>query len=212
MCACRSQRCLAPGYLAAPFGSAAICFTHVVGLASLKEWDAQVLDEVRGPRATRLSPPPNGLRRGRTEGRGPASRTVAPPAAQSLALYRSIAGELLMALGGYLMEAVDGLVLVAFPRPAQAMRWALALVDACLNADWPSELLEHELGEEVAIQRVRQQGLGSGVLGGATGPLAQLQDGSITNPSAMAAVMHHAHQVEGSRLARTLLFRGLRLK
>lgn len=37
---------------------------------------------------------------------------------------------------------------VAFPHAAQAIRWALATVRACLEADWPLALLEHELGGE----------------------------------------------------------------
>lgn len=35
---------------------------------------------------------------------------------------------------------------VAMCRPTPALRWALATVRACMQADWPSELLGHELG------------------------------------------------------------------
>lgn len=36
----------------------------------------------------------------------------------------------------YLIEAAEGLCLVGFPRPASAIRWALSVVSACLDADW----------------------------------------------------------------------------
>jgi hypothetical protein len=41
---------------------------------------------------------------------------------QSLALYRAMATNALTAMGGYLVEATGGTLLVAFPTSAQAMR------------------------------------------------------------------------------------------
>jgi class 3 adenylate cyclase len=41
----------------------------------------------------------------------------------------------------------DGLCLVAFQRPEQAIAWALACQAALMAANWPEELLEHELCE-----------------------------------------------------------------
>jgi hypothetical protein len=42
----RSLFCLTPGWLSAPFGSAAVCFMQVVGISSLQEWDADVTGQV----------------------------------------------------------------------------------------------------------------------------------------------------------------------
>ncbi|KAJ9528482.1 hypothetical protein QJQ45_020540 [Haematococcus lacustris] len=52
---------------------------------------------------------------------------------------------------GYLVEVTEGLLLVAALRPSCAIRWALSLMRSCLAADWPEELLAHELGEQVAM-------------------------------------------------------------
>lgn len=38
-------------------------------------------------------------------------------------------------------------VLAAFTRPQAAIRWALGVVAACLDAPWPPQLLSHEMGE-----------------------------------------------------------------
>lgn len=66
----------------------------------------------------------------------------------SIAIMQRTALALLRMTGGYLLDASDALgLLVAFRSPGAAVRWGLAVVDALLQADWPEELLEHEMGE-----------------------------------------------------------------
>jgi hypothetical protein len=48
-----------------------------------------------------------------------------------------------------LPEVVDGLALAVFPRPEDAIKWALAVQSALLAAPWPPELLENALCEPV---------------------------------------------------------------
>jgi hypothetical protein len=67
-------------------------------------------------------------------------------AAESVAVYRRTVQAELMRRGGYLVEESGGLHLVAFHRASRAIRWALNSVQLCMEADWPRELLEHELG------------------------------------------------------------------
>lgn len=56
---------------------------------------------------------------------------------QALGVYQRTAQEQLRRhQGGYLVEAADGLCLVAFTRPSTAIRWALGCVSACLEAEW----------------------------------------------------------------------------
>ncbi|KXZ55647.1 hypothetical protein GPECTOR_2g1197 [Gonium pectorale] len=69
----------------------------------------------------------------------------------ALALLESVACSRLAALGGYLVEAADGLVLAAFAEPAAAVRWGLSVVSRLMAADWSAKLLTHELCEEVGI-------------------------------------------------------------
>ncbi|KAJ9512484.1 hypothetical protein QJQ45_018777 [Haematococcus lacustris] len=112
----RSSECLAPGYLAAPSGRAAICFMNVAGVASLREWDSEVLQQVlRRPYS-----------RAHTHAGQPASLHEAADCTslQALQLYTGIAQRSLCALGGYLVEASEGMLLVAFPAPAPAIRQA----------------------------------------------------------------------------------------
>lgn len=47
---------------------------------------------------------------------------------------------------GYLVSSHGAMVLAVFCSPAAAIRWALATQRECLDAEWPEELLEHELG------------------------------------------------------------------
>jgi hypothetical protein len=76
-------------------------------------------------------------------------------AADSLAVYHEAVTTLLHKHGGYRVDAgPDGLSLAAFLDGAAAVRWALDTVDACLHADWPQELLDHPLGEQVAVQAI----------------------------------------------------------
>ncbi len=48
--------------------------------------------------------------------------------------------------GGYAVEVAEGLVLAALGSPTAALHWATATIEACLEAAWPQELLEHQLG------------------------------------------------------------------
>ena len=60
--------------------------------------------------------------------------------------------------GGYLVQASGGLVLAAFPRPEGALRWCLSCQGAMMEQEWPEELLEHELGEELRVWSRSPQG------------------------------------------------------
>uniref|UniRef100_A0A7S3R6S4 Guanylate cyclase domain-containing protein n=1 Tax=Dunaliella tertiolecta TaxID=3047 RepID=A0A7S3R6S4_DUNTE len=101
--------------------------------------------------------------------------------------------------GGYLVEAVDGLCLAAFTCPSSAIRWALESIEACLNADWPPELLETELGEEHYYSPLQWTGM----------PQYSERDQQLlsTSPS-----MESAAKRRPAHFKRVLLFRGLRLK
>lgn len=51
------------------------------------------------------------------------------------------------------MQVVDGLLLAAFPHPAQAVLWALACNTSLAELEWPEELLAHPMcsGEEYSM-------------------------------------------------------------
>lgn len=69
-------------------------------------------------------------------------------AREALALFQQVAGELLYEHGGYAKEMNEGLVLAAFSSPANALCWALAVVDAMPLQDWPPAILDHPLCRE----------------------------------------------------------------
>ena len=48
-------------------------------------------------------------------------------------------------------EEVPGDITAAFPRSEAALRWCLSCQAAMVEQEWPEELLEHELGEELRI-------------------------------------------------------------
>jgi hypothetical protein len=64
----------------------------------------------------------------------------------ALATLTSVVRAQLLPYSGYLVELSDGLVLASFSHPHVAIRWALATVQHCMAADWPQELLHHEVG------------------------------------------------------------------
>lgn len=74
------------------------------------------------------------------------------PLQEALQLYHSIVRRELLSFDGYLVEAVDGLCLTAFPTASSAIRWALASQQQCLHAAWSEELLYHELCEPIAVR------------------------------------------------------------
>ncbi|KAG2442577.1 hypothetical protein HXX76_002662 [Chlamydomonas incerta] len=70
---------------------------------------------------------------------------------EAVELFHRVAAHRCKAHDGYVSESQEGLVLVAFRDPAQALLWALNTQQALLNAPWDPELLEHELAEEVTV-------------------------------------------------------------
>ncbi|KAL6764314.1 nucleotide cyclase [Haematococcus lacustris] len=130
-------------------------------------------------------------------------------AAAALKLYQGCAQAALCQHGGYLMEAVDGLCLAAFGSPAAAVRWALDTLTRCLELDWPTELLEHELGEAVELMSVNRQGptlLAAAARSFARASCDGLRElaGRATSPATSGRV----YQLQIHKL----LFRGLRVK
>jgi len=79
-------------------------------------------------------------------------------AQQALKVFHGVVGEELKACRGYLVEAVDGLFLAAFQRPAEAILWALECNEHMIKQDWPDELLAHELCEELVISAPTKEG------------------------------------------------------
>jgi class 3 adenylate cyclase len=68
---------------------------------------------------------------------------------RSVQLYHAVVSALLARYQGYVVEMADGLCLVAFQRPEQAIAWALASQAALIDASWPEELLAHALCEPI---------------------------------------------------------------
>jgi class 3 adenylate cyclase len=71
-------------------------------------------------------------------------------AQQGVQLYHRVVSALLPTYQGYVVEMADGLSLVAFQRPEQAIGWAVASQAALISASWPEELLQHELCEPIS--------------------------------------------------------------
>ncbi|KAL6756549.1 nucleotide cyclase [Haematococcus lacustris] len=123
----RSVRQLEPGVLHAPIGSAATAFMSVAGLAHVKAWDASLAQEC-------------------------------------LSLYQATAQRALQHVtgpqlpAGYLVSSVDadGMILAAFPSSLQCLHWALLTLTTCKDLDWPQELLDSPLGEEVVTRQYGQ--------------------------------------------------------
>ena len=72
----------------------------------------------------------------------------------ALQLYHSTVTELVPQYSGYIVEMAEELSLLAFQRPEAAIAWALAARERLLAADWPQELLEHELCEPITTTLV----------------------------------------------------------
>uniref|UniRef100_A0A7S3VU00 Guanylate cyclase domain-containing protein n=1 Tax=Dunaliella tertiolecta TaxID=3047 RepID=A0A7S3VU00_DUNTE len=120
--------------------------------------------------------------------------------AAALELWRTTVQGILIKRGGYLVEAVDGLCLAAFTRPSSAIRWALESIEACLNADWPSELLETELGEEQFYSPLQSRSIR---------PQYSERDQQVLS---ISSSMGSASMKRPVHFKGVLLFRGLRLK
>ncbi|PNH06136.1 hypothetical protein TSOC_007526 [Tetrabaena socialis] len=145
-----------PGVLSAPLGRLALVLVQVVGVQVLAAWNVEV---------TRAA----------------------------LRVFASVAAEALPHWGGYpaRLDPEDGTLLAAFREPASggagrecgtrragreprarrdtgmALGFAHALVELLRDAEWPEELLEHELGEALALA---EPGLGlAGAPGAASG-------------------------------------------
>ncbi|MEW5301527.1 MAG: hypothetical protein WDW36_004384 [Sanguina aurantia] len=76
----------------------------------------------------------------------------------ALQIFHNLVGEELKKRRGYLVEAVDGLFLAAFQRPADAILWALECNEDMIKQEWPEELLTHELCEELVISASTKEG------------------------------------------------------
>ncbi|KAG2494772.1 hypothetical protein HYH03_007016 [Edaphochlamys debaryana] len=74
-------------------------------------------------------------------------------AATALAMFRDHVTLELIKFQGYLVEAVDGLVLASFSAPAAGLRWAAKCQHDMTMLPWPQELLTHEACEELCTQR-----------------------------------------------------------
>ncbi|KAG2501916.1 hypothetical protein HYH03_000414 [Edaphochlamys debaryana] len=91
--------------------------------------------------------------------------------AQASLTYAAVVKRQLAEAGGYLVELADGLCLAAFTSTPDAIAFALNVKDRLLTADWPSELLEHELCEVVETGVITQaQARPPSVAGGGAGP------------------------------------------
>ncbi|KAL6756543.1 nucleotide cyclase [Haematococcus lacustris] len=85
-------------------------------------------------------------------------------AQECLSLYQATAQRALQHVAGpqlpagYLVSSVeaDGMILAAFPSSLQCLHWALLTLTTCKNLDWPQELLDSPLGEEVVIHQYGQ--------------------------------------------------------
>ncbi|GFH05638.1 guanylate cyclase domain-containing protein, partial [Haematococcus lacustris] len=154
--------------------------------------------------------------------------------ATAMGLCLSILNRQLHLYGGYCVEQAESLCLATFCHPHTAIRWALACIQLCLATDWPQELLEHELGEEMlvptpvtrlsasaaaaALQDARRAKRGRKLIGGVPPkPAAALHpDTAGTSQTAPPVAEVHPRSPDpkagsSSRLVRVLL-RGLRLK
>jgi hypothetical protein len=72
----------------------------------------------------------------------------------ALQLYHTTVSQLLPGYCGYVVEMAEELSLCAFQSPEAAIAWALAARASLLAADWPAELLEHELCEPITTTLV----------------------------------------------------------
>ncbi|GAX72746.1 hypothetical protein CEUSTIGMA_g202.t1 [Chlamydomonas eustigma] len=70
---------------------------------------------------------------------------------QCLATFHKVSSRELSPYGGYLVQASGGLVLAVFPQPQGALKWCLSCQRAMGEQEWPPELLEHVLGEQVVV-------------------------------------------------------------
>lgn len=76
----------------------------------------------------------------------------------ALRRWRHVAEHEMRRHKGYLVEATDEFMLVAFPVSSSALLWGLQVQQRLLAADWPPALLRHELCEEVSVTSVDDTG------------------------------------------------------
>ena len=53
---------------------------------------------------------------------------------------------LLTHMGGVVVDDSEGYVIASFTSAAVALRWALTTMQLCMQAEWPQELLQNQLG------------------------------------------------------------------
>ncbi|KAF5841267.1 nucleotide cyclase, partial [Dunaliella salina] len=138
--------------------------------------------------------------------------------AAALKMWNHTVQDILTKRGGYLVEAADGLCLAAFPRPSCAIRWALESIEACLHLDWPSKLLENELGEEQFFSPLGKShssrffGRRTMSLPRDPAVLHKDQQPLMDRPSVQPSMASAASMIPLTELERVLVFRGLRMK
>ncbi|KXZ53745.1 hypothetical protein GPECTOR_6g662 [Gonium pectorale] len=121
--------------------------------------------------------------------------------AAALQVFGSVAVDVLAAWGGFpaSVDTTSGTMLAAFREPALALGYMHALIDVLRDADWPAELLQHELGEPLAVP-LPQQGCGTGGTVTPTGGAAECQPSPLRRGGSTST--------SGTPLA----FRGLRVR
>ncbi|MEW5318290.1 MAG: hypothetical protein WDW38_009523 [Sanguina aurantia] len=72
---------------------------------------------------------------------------------EALRMYEAAAMALLRLHRGYMVEAVDGLIIAAFFRPCDAVVWGIQCHEVLLHLPWSSALLQHTLAEEIVMDR-----------------------------------------------------------
>ncbi|GLI69572.1 hypothetical protein VaNZ11_014230, partial [Volvox africanus] len=75
-------------------------------------------------------------------------------AAVALEMFRDYVSLELIKYQGYLVEAVDGLVLASFPSPSAGLAWVARCQSDMNSLAWPEELMCHEACEELCVTRL----------------------------------------------------------
>ncbi|KAL6749501.1 nucleotide cyclase [Haematococcus lacustris] len=69
----------------------------------------------------------------------------------ALHIFHEAASRALAAACGFLVEKGDDTLQAVFPNAAEAIVWPLRLLEGLLISDWPPDLLDHELCEELLV-------------------------------------------------------------
>ncbi|GIL53558.1 hypothetical protein Vafri_9128, partial [Volvox africanus] len=134
----------------------------------------------------------------------------------ALQVFGSVAAEMLPAWGGFpaTMDLQSGTLLAAFREPALALGFMHALIDVLQDAEWPPELLTHELGEPLTVP----VGAGGSCVGG-VGVGGSSIPGVSTHADGVASIMPvMSMSVSGTAPSGVAaepagsLFRGLRIR